>query len=202
MTFYLVFPLLTRLDFNRLVLVAMAWLILVSIGAASLLKTLPPLFIYYSILTQLPVFLIGMASYTLLHRERVKMGYWLAVIVAWIAIAVVARHFGFEGRPFFWVGIFLLAGVAIVCIHFNISVGIVSFLGRQSYSMYLLHVALLWGLVRLAPSLPLPAAFVILLLLTSIVAFVSQRTIERWSQACGRWLIARLYPSQRRPLPR
>jgi peptidoglycan/LPS O-acetylase OafA/YrhL len=198
--FYLLFPVLVaraRSARQRSVLALAAYL------ACSLLAWtlrsrlgLPDEFLYYSLLTALPVFLAAMALYALRfdagpHGWRAQA----AIAAAWLALAVVGRHLGGPGRPGMWAEVLvMLAACAAVLGRRDWAP--LAFLGRLSYSAYLFHFAVIDVLVRWLPFAPGDATFLAALVAalagTIAVAWVSSRTLEAWSIEAGRRIVARM----------
>jgi exopolysaccharide production protein ExoZ len=200
MGFYLVFPLLALVPKNRLVLFSFAAYVILGLLGTAVAERFGSgddyaIFLYYSFLTQLPIFPIGMFVYGVTHGEvtlnRVYIGAW---VILWLVIAIVAKlALHWTSRPLFWFEVMLLAAVVGSSIRWNLATKWLAYIGRLSYSMYLFHFAVLYFLERLfgngwSYSLGMAATLAI----TIVIAAVSQSTAERWSQELARYLIASL----------
>ncbi len=153
------------------------------------------IFLYYSYLTQLPIFPIGMFVYGLSHREvtltRTDIGIWVAV---WLVVALVARvGFHLTSRPLFWFQVMVLAAAVGSSIRWNWATKWLAYVGRLSYSMYLFHFAVLFFLERIfGNGWSYLVGMAATLSITIAIAVVSQATAERWSQELARYLIGSL----------
>jgi len=99
-------------------------------------------FIYFSLLTQLPVFLVGMAIFETATSEKFAPPWVLVgVCCIWVVFAVVAGRLGFLARPGFWLPVFILAAfVAVLASRW--SHYWLESVGQKSYSIYLFHFAI------------------------------------------------------------
>ena len=205
MSFYMVFPWLATLRPERLMLAAFAsylvlgmlcthWLIHVD-GSKHM-----ALFLYYSLLTQFPVFLIGLLVYWVgVRRWQPRLGPMLSVAGAWLAIALAGKFaYGLTSPPFVWVEIAALALAMVPIISLGAGNVALAYVGRLSYSMYLFHFAVIAGLEQwFGPKLPFALALIATLAGTLAIGVVSQRTAEKWSQDAGRALIRSLSAARR-----
>ena len=198
MGFYLIFPLLAALRPKRLLLFAFAAFVVLGIVGTSIAERFGSggayaEFLYYSMLTQLPIFPIGMFVYAItLGEETID---WLPVIVLvalWVVTAFVAKYaLGLTSRPYMWIEIGMLAAIVWGALHWSMGERILAYIGRLSYSMYLFHFAVLYFLERyFGKGGPFLVGFALTVLITMAIAIVSQRTAEKWSQDAGRRLIA------------
>ena len=205
--FYVLFPLLIlrlRSVRQRLVfaLVCYAACTVVATAVRHLGGPSVDVFLYYSLLTQLPVFVVGMAVYALaVEREPVPWRALAIVSACWLVAAWVIRSQGGLGRPAFWLEVGLMSVFSALIIG-RFESRILAFAGRFSYSAYLFHFAVL-GLLSLWMPRSLhqgPVAFVVAFLLTcagtTAIAWVSSRTLEAWSIAYGRSLVQRINASR------
>jgi exopolysaccharide production protein ExoZ len=186
--FYWFFPLFARLNPKYYVAYGWAFYLLVGVGVETLLQRAGANsdFLYYSPFTQFPVFLVGMQVYALNSGLVTSWRGPALTMVGWIASALVLRHFGFEARPIFWAGIAFMAVAMWAVIRWSISVGALRLFGRFSYSMYLAHFAMIQVLLALvSPGFPYLIAFALVLLATTLFAWLSFHTAERWSQRAG-----------------
>ena len=204
--FYLLFPLMIlrlRSVGQRMVFAALCYAAC-TVAATAVRHLAGPsieVFLYYSLLTQLPVFVVGMVVYSLaVERESVPWATLAVTSVCWLVVAWIIRAQGGLGRPAFWFEVFLMAVFSALIIG-RFESRILAFAGRFSYSAYLFHFAVL-GLLSLAVPRRLhqgPAAFAIAFALTclgtTVIAWVSSKTLEASSIAYGRKLVKRLNAS-------
>jgi len=207
MSFYVVFPWLAARLTSAVRAFAFAFVSYLVLGVivTSLIERFVPLdprFLYACMLTQFPIFAIGMALYYVTMQPGPfawrSMG---AIAAAWLAFAVVGKYaFGLEARPVFWLQVALLAAFVYLMIRRSWHLRVLSFIGNLSYSMYLFHFAVIDLLVRLIPSERRDGTamylcmFLLVVVVTSGVAKLSSLTFEAWSSAISRAIIARLRP--------
>ena len=152
--------------------------------------------IYYSLLTQLPIFVVAMALYTLLFSgEAVPTASVVVIGAAWGAIALLGRSLSWPTRPGLWAEVVLMLGFAAVMLQ-RYEWRALAFLGRISYSAYLFHFAVIDLLTLCLPRSTGLATFAFglagTLAGTIAVAWLSSRTLEAWAVDLGRSLVARL----------
>ncbi len=201
--FYILFPLLvTRIGGVKMRIVCglLCYLVCTAIASVVRMEAGPAveLFLYYSLLTQLPIFIVGMVVYSLsVKREPLPRATTAIVLLAWIAIAEVARARGWLGRPGLWGEVALLAAFSGIVIG-RFESRFLAFAGRFSYSAYLFHFAVL-DLIGLCVPEPMhhglgafTSALIATCLGTGIVAWISSKTLESWSIAYGRSLVRRV----------
>jgi peptidoglycan/LPS O-acetylase OafA/YrhL len=203
--FYVLFPLMVmRLTTASQRLWAAFIIYLVCTVGAYLLKrefAVDETVIYYSLLTQLPIFVVAMALYTVLFSGKpapVKTA--LVIGIAWGAIAWLGRSMGWPTRPGLWAEIVLMLGFAAAILQRH-EWRPLAFLGRISYSAYLFHFAVIDLLALCLPHSGGLATFALglagTLVGTIAVAWLSSRTLEAWAVDLGRSLVARLDASSR-----
>ena len=202
--FYVLFPMLVprlRDARSRLVLAVACYVVCTAITSAIRLAAGPSveLFLYYCLLTQLPVFIVGMAIYRIAVKgEPPPRALTAFVGVAWFAIALAShwKH-AWLGRFGLWAEVALLALLASVVIG-RFEARLLAFAGRFSYSAYLFHFAVLDVLTLWTPEplrhglLPFAVALVLTCMGTAVIAWLSSKTLEAWSIACGRALVRRV----------
>lgn len=152
MTFYLFFPILIIAFGNRriiyLVIALVVWtaynfvlrdgistVVIPKLEGAENL-TLFDNFLYLNFLNQCHVFLLGIYLF-FLRSQRFS---WIdgGVFLIWFGLAAYAAVLGLEGAAFFAV-CFALLGLCYLVLRFDIHVAFIASLGRNSYSIYLLH---------------------------------------------------------------
>ena len=198
--FYVLFPLMvTRLkSAPQRLWAALAIYLACSLGAWVLLHrfAVDEIVVYYSLLTQLPIFVVAMALFSMLFDgARLPVRTLVVVGALWIAIAVVGKTQGWPTRPGLWaeiVGMLLFTAVMLKRFEW----GFFAFLGRISYSAYLFHFAVIDVLAALLPRATSYAHFGVGLAVVGLgtiaVAWASSRTLEAWSVDLGRTLVKRL----------
>ncbi|NDY93899.1 acyltransferase family protein [Ideonella livida] len=214
MCFYLLFPWLVmrwQTPQARLALALAAYLV----GTAAMVALRPVLdtpqgerFLYYSLLTQLPVFAVGMALFALLQQppgqRRAAWRRLLPMLAVWLGLAFAGKAMGLLTRPFFWLQVFMLAAGLAWTLQRGWAWAPLRALGRWSYSIYLFHfflldtVALLWPVAAPRASWHYLPALGMVLALSALAGWASARTLEAWSQGAGRaavaWLARRRGP--------
>jgi len=162
--------------------------------------------LYYSLLTQLPIFVVAMALFAMLFTagDRPPLATLAIVGALWGAVALAGRALGWPTRPGLWAEVMLMllfAGVVLSRFEWTFF----AFLGRISYSAYLFHFAVIDVVAAWLPRRSTAAnvvdfgvALAVIGGATIAVAWVSSRTLEAWSVNLGRALVARLDASARR----
>jgi peptidoglycan/LPS O-acetylase OafA/YrhL len=215
MTFYLLFPFLVFLLNNwRVTAVAIIISLIVSeIGKQFLLNVFDnipslPAMQYFWFFSQLPVFLIGMAAYQILNRVSVpKWAAWGCVIIALAAIFFVLP---FHQVPT-WLGstsngtgpsVYAAAFGVLV---FGLANGAdnvivnkpIRFLGRISYSFYLLHFAAIYVARRVFTDPTFTTLFSGIMLITLPASWITYTVIEQPFIALGNRLLKRMAGANR-----
>lgn len=156
-------------------------------------------FFFFSIATQLPVFLLGMAVY-----RYWQAGSWPdrrcgALLVAWLIVAFGFKQvFGLNARPFFWLPVIGMALLFLVVVKQGWRASLLEWVGRISYSLYLVHFAVIEGFAALPPAEAGAWGYEHFFLMSLGVLTVSvgmatvlQQTLETWSTRLGRQFIRR-----------
>ena len=202
MSFYLVFPLLVdklRSARQQIIFAFVCYLVCTALSTLTLhlLGADAQQFVYFSLLTQMPIFPLGMAVYSLALRRESATSFVVATLLMWLAVAVAGRALGLPARPHFWLEVFALAGMVLWLLkHFHVPW--LAFTGRLSYSAYLFHFAVIDLLVMAAPASDRNGTFSFFVALglttcfTLALAWVSSLTLEKWSNHLGRKAISRL----------
>jgi peptidoglycan/LPS O-acetylase OafA/YrhL len=199
MTFYLVFPLLiTAFGSRRYLYLALAVVLhLVNVclfkpwafalfsayygpGHESFVWTT----LHISFLNQLPVFLIGCALFFSLRDGFARSD--AAIFAVFIALSFVADRVT-NSHEFNYLMINLVLGALVVgCVKLAIRFQPLEALGRNSYSMYLSHFAVIYGLRQLWPLadglISLLIAYVVTAALSYLVARATWHLVERRAQ--------------------
>ncbi|MCK1709616.1 MULTISPECIES: acyltransferase [unclassified Bradyrhizobium] len=140
--------------------------------------------LHISFLNQLPVFLVGCALFFSLRDGFAKSD--AAIFAAFVALSYAAdRATGSHEFNYLMINLVLGAGVA-GCIRFAIRWRPLEALGRNSYSMYLSHFAVIYGLRQVWPLadglISLLLAYVVIAALSYVVARATWHLIERRTQ--------------------
>ena len=208
MNFYAVFPLLVHRKTSPfgILLVALVSYLLLGVLATGLIQHFfapPPIFLYYCLLTQFPIFPIGIFLYKVtMGGESIRLRALLVIVALWFSVAFAGKYcFSVETRPFFWLEVALLALLVFVTVQRRWHERVLGLMGSLSYSMYLAHFAII-DIARMCIAAPARdgtfqyiAALVVVLAVTMAVAKISGVTFEAWSSAAARRLIARLSPT-------
>ncbi|WP_314952834.1 acyltransferase [Bradyrhizobium cosmicum] len=199
MTFYLVFPVvITAFGSRRHLYLALA--IVLHLANVCLFKpwALALFSAYYgpgheafvrnalhiSFLNQLPVFLVGCALFFSLRDGFARSD--AAIFAVFIALSFIAdRATGSHEFNYLMINLVLGAGVA-GCIRLAIRWRPIEALGRNSYSMYLSHFAVILGLRQVWPLadglVSLLVAYVVTAALSYLVARATWHLVERHAQ--------------------
>jgi peptidoglycan/LPS O-acetylase OafA/YrhL len=204
MSFYAVFPLLVMRRWSpgqTLWFALLSYLVLGVAATAVLERSLnpDPSFMYYSLLTQFPIFPIGMFVYAVAMRgEPVAWRNVVLIALGWLAVAFVGKYvLGLNTRPFFWLQVALFAVMVGFVVRRGIRVPGLSLAGTLSYSMYLFHFAIIDLLAMSVPpgwrvgTMACVISFMLVLVVTMAAAKMSGVTLERWSSDAARALIER-----------
>jgi exopolysaccharide production protein ExoZ len=104
-------------------------------------------FLYFQFFNQAPIFLIGIALY------KFTPGYWkfcATIFAVWLIVAFVLKYFfQMPSQPYFWLIVFALLIIVWLSLKFEISFRPLDRLGELSYSIYLLHFAVIYALEML-----------------------------------------------------
>jgi exopolysaccharide production protein ExoZ len=198
--FYVLFPLMvTRLaTASQRLWAAFVIYLACCTGQAVLLREFgaEEIVVYYSLLTQLPIFVVAMALFSMLFDDRrISLRTPLLVAGLWMAVAVLGKHLGWPTRPGMWaevIGMLLFAALMLKRFEWRF----LAFLGRISYSAYLFHFAVIDVLAAWLPHAMGFASFGrglgLVAMGTIAIAWASSRTLEAWSVDLGRHLVRRL----------
>lgn len=211
MLFYLVFPFLfslsSKFSLSRVQLIALVaagialnlvvqWLL---VGPAGALVNNS--FAYFSLLNQLPVFLLGMAVFWWhrLDADSQKPTRPFLHWVGFLTLTVVTLLLWKSRWPMAFALIPAVAGLSFLCL-LNAARALrthpawLRAVGRVSYSMYVFHFLFAWLLMRLVvpkvpagvpPSVVLVIGFLAAAVLTFLLARVTERLLERPGIALG-----------------
>jgi exopolysaccharide production protein ExoZ len=146
--------------------------------------------LHLSFVNQLPIFLAGCALFFALRDGFTRSD--AAMFVGWIVLAFVANRETISHEFNYLIINLVLAAFVFGCIRFAIGWRPLEALGRNSYSMYLSHFAVihvlhqLWPLADGVVSLLIAAALTALI--SYLVSIATYRLIERRAQALAKSL--------------
>lgn len=148
--------------------------------------------LHISFLNQLPVFLVGCALFFALRDGFAKSD--AAILAGFIALSFVADR-ATESHEFNYLVINLVLGALVFwCIRLAIRLQPLEALGRNSYSMYLSHFAVIFGLRQIWPLAhglaSLLLAYVVTAALSYLVARATWHLVERHAQDLAHRLTA------------
>jgi len=140
--------------------------------------------LHLSFLNQLPVFLVGCALFFSLRDGFAKSD--AAILVVFIALSFIAdRATGSHEFNYLMIN-FVLGALVAGCIKLAIRFQPIEALGRNSYSMYLSHFAVIYGLRQVWPLadglVSLLIAYAVTAALSYLVARATWHLVERHAQ--------------------
>jgi exopolysaccharide production protein ExoZ len=146
--------------------------------------------LHLSFMNQLPIFLAGCALFFALRDGFAKSD--AAMFVGWIVLAFVANRETISHEFNYLIINLVLAAFVFGCIRFAIGWRPLEALGRNSYSMYLSHFAVVHVLHQLWPLADGLASLLIAAALTALISYLvsiaTYRLIERRAQALAKHL--------------
>jgi exopolysaccharide production protein ExoZ len=208
MTFYAVFPFIAAINASATTLTIAA----LAIYLANIALISPTLgivfssqptdvvseFLYFQFFNQAPIFLIGMALFTLLHDNRQSPYFSVAIILSWLAVAFLLKEaLSVHSSPFFWLAMSSILAFTWVCLWNRVSFAPLDLLGKVSYSIYLTHFAIIQLVSYLFQKMSVEAhslkglfgALALTVCLCYVIGAILQVTLETWSSKFGAWLI-------------
>ena len=208
MLFYSSFPIFAYLFHETRWKGAPYALVIVIYGAGQLAKAmflkhhfsaqLPPIsqhlvdeFFFFWLPNQIIAFGFGFALFEIIERKRIP-----AVGLILLSAGAIYSHFNFM--------ILVLFGMALIILKTNIHGRAMSALGQASYSIYLIHFAIMGGVkeaaARLGMSFSQEAAFLLVVSLSLLVATkITKPLIEDRSVQWGKALVGRFRAPVRAP---
>jgi exopolysaccharide production protein ExoZ len=215
MAFYVLFPFVYRFCsvgvWRSIFLFVFAYLIL-DLCAQYFLVLWMPLdvlnkdhseFLYQSIWTQMPVFLLGIFAFQIRQLGASWRAPVICLLLFFVFTFLLKYLFSVNARPFFWLVCFALLSYLLVAVKRGWVSRPVSFLGGMSYSLYLSHFAVLDVLHWLVPSQLRGTWFTFVawtsavVIVSSLISLMSKNTFEEWSGRLGRYFLNALSNSQR-----
>ncbi len=164
-------------------------------------------FIYYNLINQLPVFLLGMTIF-FHHHYTIPIQLSIPIQVATFVVVTIVGIILLSSKQYWLVGTLLpvIAGISFVFLlnilkELKYSNIFLAEIGRASYSMYIFHFMFAWYLVPgigltlkkgILPELLLACSIVLVTRLTFAVAKLSQKYIEAPGIWVGKTLISKL----------
>ncbi len=222
MAFYLLFPLLFSL-FDRAykqygiisLYILVGFFILLNIGVQLVVQQLLMIviddnsFIYYNLINQLPVFLLGIVIF-FHHYHQVPIQLSLPIQTAIFVAVTIAGIVLLPNKQYWLVATFLpvITGISFVFLlnifrELKYSNIFLTEIGQASYSMYIFHFMFAWYLVPgigltlkkgILPELLLICSIVLVTRFTFAIAKLSQKYIEAPGISVGKMLIYKLLP--------
>ena len=203
MSFYAIFPLMFAMfEYLGKWRLAVAGLIIALCGVLEVARHWTWTdFQYFSLLNQLPVFVIGILAYYQIKNPAAKK---LPIVIAGVLALLVAAGLLNSAAPISYYFLPMLcactfAALALVLSRLSIRYPpLLVNIGKRSYSIYILHMAFLHlvlfgrsGLsAHLSPSLECLAVFLLTLGLSYLGAKVTERQIERRGIDLGHRIVA------------
>lgn len=198
-SFYLIFPVIAALTARSLKASLVTTVVMLTVTSIAQTMLRPVLigywgvdwepridtFLYFSMLTQLPVFLIGIVVFRTSTARDATAALFGGCLALFLAYAF--KHVGMAGRPGFMLPVLALALALASALRLDISFSFLSFVGRMSYSVYLIHFLVIDYVGRLTHWNDHQSSFGLSLLLVMTISIalgeLSRRTIETY---CGR----------------
>jgi peptidoglycan/LPS O-acetylase OafA/YrhL len=175
-------------------------------GQFSATESINNKFIYFNIINQLPVFLLGMTVF-FYHQNKTRLRLSIPNQLKILGILTIVGIVLLQAHQN-WIFVFIpfYSGISFILLlnilhDLNYSNLVLERIGRVSYSMYIIHSFFAWYLVpiiigtlgkQILPELLLILAFVLVVGLTFVIAIFSHRYIETPGIRWGRVLISRL----------
>ena len=222
MAFYLIFPLLFIIfdrAYKQYGIIALYGLVglsvLLNIGVQFVLQQLWSIddnsFIYYNLINQLPVFLLGMTIF-FHHHYKIPIQLPIPIQIAIFSAVTIAGIILLPSKQYWLVATFLpvIAGISFVFLlnilrELKYSNIFLAEIGRASYSIYIFHFMFAWYLVPgigltlkkgILPELLLVGSILLVTQFTFAVAKLSQKYIETPGIRIGKTLISKLLDQQ------
>jgi len=213
MAFYLCFPLLfvffqklSEKSNLRFVFVSAITLAIYFVFENILLRTVGPhipdkLFLYYNVLNQMPVFILGMLTYFLMKKQV-----FAKIPMPVQVIAFVALTWATSQSPNFIV-VTIMAGLSFVFLHNVVAhykalnPAFLRRIGQVSFSLFIWHFTFAWNGARylnqflegvLSPPVLLAIYYPLTVGLSYIVANFTEKYIEQWGIRKGREMSRRI----------
>jgi peptidoglycan/LPS O-acetylase OafA/YrhL len=216
-TFYLLLPLLFRyvrslhtalwLTLASAIGSGLAWKCALALYACCHPTELIRVFAFAWLPAQMPIFLLGSVLYFLV-RTRPREGQTKNVSLLLLVTGLALVHALRSGDTLHWLSNHTLFGVAFVCISLSVAWHpwpllvnrLTRHVGQTSYSLYLLHMAMIELIQTVSPGTfsRVPSgfkyivAFVIVVVVTTLVATLTYHLVEVPGQRAGKALIAHL----------
>lgn len=216
MAFYIVFPLIFSY-FSGLVTKRVCWLLFfvcciiffnvalqIFVFVGTQFEISNNSFIYFNLLNQLPVFLVGFVAFYIANPSQ-KLGSRFVLVLLFLLFTGVSLFFWKQKNPLYFALIptvsafsFLFLLNALRGVDFRQS--IILRIGQVSFSMYIFHFLLTWGLLpflvaqlknMIPPDFLMIICFVIVCALTYAIAILTQKKIELRGIEFGNSIIRR-----------
>lgn len=162
-------------------------------------------FLYFNIINQLPVFLVGMGAYFYFKDNRGDISnLHLAIVSAVVGVLLVGCWFWVsESAGVFTPGLsaVLFASLIELMSRIGSHKAAIGKIGRLSFSMYIFHFVFAWNVVPLFfsrflsdinPLFKFLVSYVLVVLFTYLIAVITERLVERQGIGLGSKLIKKL----------
>lgn len=215
MAFYVIFPLLfslclmmrTKRGPGAVWMLASLTFVLCIVAIAALLHIFHPVFrvnsfLYYNLLSQLPVFMLGIATFLQYEQRSEKLADPGVSLMLFAILTIAAGYFLRSQNS--WL-LPVTAGMSFVFLldflrTVQPAAKLIARIGELSYSMYVFHFVFVWYAVGwvvkriefLGPAAMLAIIYLGGVALTFCVALVTEAVIERHGIAVGRAICRRL----------
>jgi exopolysaccharide production protein ExoZ len=189
MTFYILFPLLIKREINKslyLYLGIFIWIFNIFIFKGFLINlflttyetkslTIVNDYLYLNFINQSTVFLLGIYLYFLIETKPAIME--IIALLSWaLFAAALSILYKMDGINFLFI-IFTIGIFCYLCIKSKIRLKAIELLGKNSYSIYLVHFLVIFYLKKMIPTgYGLPTLIFSILLVILISYFLSQIT--------------------------
>jgi peptidoglycan/LPS O-acetylase OafA/YrhL len=160
-------------------------------------------FYYFEFFNQAPIFLLGIFLYKWLNRsvDGLRLTIAAFILFSWLVLAFWLKFtWSVSASPFFWLAADVLLVFAFTACTFQLSWAPINRLGQLSYSIYLIHFAVIrfveWcadqGSLEKEGPLAFLLALVAVLVISWALGVILARTVENASSQLGRRLIGEL----------
>lgn len=161
-------------------------------------------FYYFEFFNQAPIFLLGIFLYKTIisGADRPTIIESILIFAAWMTLALSLKNVAGlkSASPYFWLLMFSMMAFIILAFHFRITLKPINRLGQLSYSIYLIHFAIIPPLRNCFEQWRLPyegsSGFLLgmttVLLTCFVLASFSEKLIEKPSIEIGRKIISRI----------
>lgn len=211
MSFYLIFPLIILLyqrekfSLNKSLFILLLTITLSQIAVAILgnygYEMSNNSFVYFNIINQIPVFIIGITYYFLLKHYNFKYSFWIDVLL-FVSFSILSIILWSLKVDYLFSVIPITSAISFVFLmeimrkYDKLNINLVVKIGRASYSMYLFHFLVIDLLDYSFKKLELSfnniyffVFYILVVVITYFIANISLNTLERYGINLGKRLI-------------